>query len=162
MLRRCLAVSVVAVLVASVSAAAQTADLSRIERLDTWLTTVERHEPGAVDSALIVAAALSTSDLQELWHSAYVLIKLAGNPRHTGSLRITITTLGRSRVFVYGVAELSALRVLVADVQRRGGIERLIKRGALLHADVAMLTPTVFEANDGTTPHPAHSGRSWR
>jgi tetratricopeptide (TPR) repeat protein len=146
MLRRCLAASIVAVL-ATVVSTAQTTPLPRIERLEAWLTAVERHEPGASDSSLILAAASSTADLQELWPTVRALIKLAESPRHTGRLSLSIGTVGRPKPFVYNAAEVSAIQLLIAGLQRRGGIDRLVKRGALLHADVAMLTPTLFEAN---------------
>ncbi len=121
MLRRCLAASILTLLTVSVSSATQTADLPRIERVETWLTAVQRHVPGAVDSPLILVAASSTEDRQELWHSVHALLKLAKSPGITGRLRVTITTAGRPRQLVYNAAEVNALRVLIAGVERRGG-----------------------------------------
>ncbi len=141
-LRR-LAAATLITLVALTTSASQQESSARLERLGTWLDAVEHHEPGATDGALIVTRTLSTHDMAELWRDLHGLLGMLGR-RNVEALRMAIQGFAASSFAVpipvdYSKAERESLADLAKLVNQRGGANRLVKRGALLHADIALL-----------------------
>ncbi len=152
------AVFVAVVLVAAPSAAAaQRGDRDGwdVTRLTTWLRVVETHVPGQIDGALIAATAWTRDDLQLLWIDVQVLLRLAERP---GDTRFRVQPLA-PRAGVPGAADTRvtvrfspAQRSIVddlADRVRASGVNAVAKRAALVHTDVATLTPDRIAVSAG-------------
>ena len=108
----------------------------QIERLQKWLAAVERHEPGTVDDPINTIGSWRGTEMQELPIEVRTLIELMREPETT----IFFVYCDGSAVLVpYSPTELEALRVLARDATRRGDANDVLKRGALLHTDVAIL-----------------------
>ena len=159
---------VVAVMLGScaVVAAGQSKPPSRIERLQAWLAASERHTPGNADDLAGLFDAWRPEDFEWLSIDVNVVLGLMGDPKLETFFRMpegappspfTAGTRveGRSTPIqvLYSRAELTQLRAIAkAAAARRGedpGIDpqdrfarnknRILKRGALLHTDAAML-----------------------
>jgi hypothetical protein len=142
------ALALLAVLAARPSSQA----VSRVDRLEQWLTAIERHEPGSSDSPALTVGPWNADDLRWLWVDLTSVIRLMHDPRARGFL---MPTQGQ-RVpaqFVYSESDLRRLRALaVREAPPRGetggqrqdlvraSVNRLVKRGAVLHANIAMST----------------------
>jgi hypothetical protein len=112
-------------------------------RLEQWLDAVERHVPGEVDGPLAGAAGWAESDLRQLWVDVQVLLQVAATPSRT---RFTILPMvsetrpapgGRSGPSLRA-EDRAALETLAVRLRGRG-VNRTVKRAALLHTDVVTL-----------------------
>ena len=136
---------------------------SRLLKLRSWATAVREHEPGRFDPAASVINAWSPSDLQGLVSDLRARLRtLAGAARRGQSAR---------------AAELQQLLGLTDEELLHGDASRILKRGALLHADIAILAPhnvqpvtttslsgspgVVFVYSDGRLQGVALSGVHW-
>ncbi|HET9360605.1 MAG TPA: tetratricopeptide repeat protein [Vicinamibacterales bacterium] len=99
--------------------------LSRIDRLDAWLSAVEQHRSGTVDGW-----ALGVRD----WDAAALDLLRA-------DLGTIVSMIREPKRVVYDGAELARLKAIAQDVVSRGGENRILRRGAMLHADIAMFAP---------------------
>jgi len=137
----------------------------RIERLEQWLQGVERHRPGEVDDDLTEISEWSADSLRLIWVDITSLVSLVREPDVSvfyisdpmspnrsrerlappGSPGSPLPVpFGRSKPVVYGVAELRRLKALARALVTSGGAgveNRVLKRGAMLHADIAMWVP---------------------
>lgn len=145
------------VLVAAPAAAAQRADRDGwdVTRLTTWLRVVETHVPGQIDGALIAATAWTRDDLQLLWIDIQVLLLLVGRP---GDTRFRVVPLvpragfpgaADTRVTVRFSPAQRAIVDDLADRIRASGVNAVVKRAALVHTDVATLTPDRIAVSNG-------------
>jgi hypothetical protein len=155
------------VLLLSVLAACLSAQTgSRIDRLEQWLTAIERHEPGTFDAPAMAVRPWNADDLRWLWIDLNSVIKLMRDP---GVHLFFMTTPGRSKPtqYVYSGSEMRRLFALAleeapprneTDVERRERVRatenRLLKRGAMLHGDVAMFAEAQSAPTD-RRPDPA-------
>jgi len=141
---------------------------TRIARLELWLRDILRHAPGTPDAAVVDVSAWSNSDLELLRIDGMVLSRLMRNPRLTSfriagaeAIRYTNSQLHRLKVLACAAggrledaycqdeidaqreidAELSRLAKLAANERTKKGDDNyVLRRAALLHADVAMIT----------------------
>ncbi len=150
-------------------AAAQPPD--RIDRVDRWLVAVLHHQPGTFDAAALEIASWSDDRLRALSIDLNNLIALMRDPnrallfvdrrgRATGSF---YTERQANRLLVLACAaggivlrdpvcvgrkaeeqlgpELQQLATLAGDGRGVGADNYVLKRGALLHSDIATLAP---------------------
>jgi tetratricopeptide (TPR) repeat protein len=122
----------------------------RIDRLLQWLEAVERHEPGESDDWLLRVASWDRSTLWRVWIDVGTIVSLVREPNvsvfyqptepepFSGIFR-TLTPRIRSRVISYGSNDVKRLQAIAKDVIDRGGENRILNRGASLHADIVML-----------------------
>jgi hypothetical protein len=103
-------------------------------RLQVWLAAVNQHTPGKADAPALAVWTWTRQQLDVLAPDVRALLRLiaTGNP-------------GASRGLPgYTASEFMELqRLAVQHVS--GGANRLRKRGAMLHADIASLIPPVIE-----------------
>jgi hypothetical protein len=143
----------------------------RITRLEAWLSAVANHTPGEPDEALLSASAWNQEQLRFIWMEVMTLVSMIRQPdvdiffvteppRPTGEPIRSLTAFSRGRpsqVF-YRLPEQRRLREIAADLAPKGSVGRendLLKRGAMLHADLAMLAPLVDrKGNDAGRPGP--------
>jgi tetratricopeptide (TPR) repeat protein len=128
----------------------------RITRLEAWLLAVEQHRPGAIDYSVRLVAGWNQEQLRLIWIDARTIVSLvrvpdvalfsippesgASSPGEQGQQVSSLARTG-SRQVLYTSGELRHLRQLAKIVSSDGtpGPENdLLKRGALLHADVAV------------------------
>ncbi len=113
--------------------------LAGVERLRDWLTAIERHEPGKLDESAIAISRWSRFELDAALADLKALLDRASGvasriPRSgeaatikTGSGPITL-------------ADVRDLLGLTDDEIRRGDPTPIVKRAAVMHADVAVST----------------------
>jgi hypothetical protein len=128
----------------------------RITRLEAWLSAIDRHEPGVEDEAVRQVGSWNQEALHVIWVDVLSLVSLVREPDvnlfyfseqkpTTGPTRqlTPLQTAGSRQVF-YTVKELERLRELALKIspERTPGPENdVVKRGAMLHADIAMAYP---------------------
>jgi len=143
-----------------------TRKLDRIDRLEQWLDAVEQHELGAADDPLMRVASWDRNTLWLVWQDVSSVVSLVREPDIavfntpleseplSGIFRLPPNRL-RWRVIPYGREDLRRLKLIARQVVERGGENRILKRGATLHAEiVAVLGPEV------QAPGPARQPRS--
>jgi tetratricopeptide (TPR) repeat protein len=129
--------------------------LSRLDRLDLWIDAVNRHEFGSPDPAVETVNAWSGSDLRTLWIDINSIVTLVRDRKMRQffmpvdrELRWTqqgwVTAQNRMvQVFYTGRELTHLLEIANSFGEPTSGRENLLlKRGAALHADVAMLAST--------------------
>jgi len=110
----------------------------RFQRLRKWLDAVEQHEPGTMDAPVIAIGGWSRNELQALHRDVKALFDAVrlkheiGEPASEAGIPST-----RDRVSDHP-ARPPAVRLGLANYATA---MRVIRRGALLHADIAMLVP---------------------
>lgn len=139
----------------------------RVDRLRQWLDAVEQHEPGAADDSLLRVASWDRLTLWRVWMDVGTIVSLVRDPNvlvfyapiepepFSGVLHVQDTRSIRPRVISYGWNDVKRLQTIAKDVTDRGGDDRILKRGASLHADIVML-----EAGQSLTPDPSRQPRS--
>jgi hypothetical protein len=125
--------------------------VSRIDRLEQWMAAIERHEPGTFDPPAMTVRPWNSNDMRWLWIDLNSVIRLMRDP---GVSLFFMTTPGQSTPtrYVYSGSDLRRLLTLaLKEIPRRNetGVQRqdrarvsqnrLLKRGAVLHGDIAML-----------------------
>lgn len=131
--------------------------LSRIERLKAWIAAVERHEPGELDDSALTVNDWGLEELRFLWYDVTSLVSLVREPevlifftpqeRPVGGqpnpVQQSVASRRRFPQLTYTVNELQRLRAIAQTLGGPGdGRENaLLRRGAVLHADIAMLAP---------------------
>jgi tetratricopeptide (TPR) repeat protein len=116
-------------------------DDARAERLKTWLTAVERHVPGQVDSTLQQVRRMVRADMVQALHDARAVSRLMREPRTTTFYR---TEPGAGRLpplILYSDEYYAVLKELATTARRRWTANELLKRAAILHTDIALLAP---------------------
>jgi tetratricopeptide (TPR) repeat protein len=140
--------------------------LDRIDRLEQWIEAVERHEFGASDDPLMRVASWDRLTLFNVWIDLNAVVSLArepsvrvfATPRETepfsGIFRIPAQKRP-SRVVSYNRDEMKRLLAIAAEVKDHGGENRLLTRGAALHADIVMV-----QGGQVQVPEPSQRPRS--
>jgi hypothetical protein len=142
----------------------------RIAKLETWLKAVEQHRPGDLDESVRLISTWNQEQLRLIWMDALTIVSLVrepsvslfyvtepggvGGPGQQGRQLSSLATT-RSRQVLYTIGELRRLREIAKQVSPKGtpGPENnLLKRGAMLHADIEVLMPARSSA-------PANSAR---
>jgi len=139
----------------------------RVDRLRQWLDAVEQHEPGAADDALLRVGSWDRMTLWRVWIDAGTIVSLIRDPKalifyapiepepFSGALHVQDSRSIKSRVISYGWNDVKRLQLIAKEVLDRGGEDRMLKRGASLHADIVMR-----EAGQSLTPDPLRQPRS--
>jgi tetratricopeptide (TPR) repeat protein len=124
--------------------------LDRIDRLRQWLDAVEEHEPGVPDDALMRVASWDRTTLWRIWIDVTSIVSLVREPDvavfyqpvedepFSGIFR-TLQPRYKTRTISYGWSDVKRLQVIADEVKERGGENRILTRGASLHADIVML-----------------------
>lgn len=127
--------------------------------LERWLAVADAHAPGAADDALRDGARWTVDELRQLWIDVQVLWVLVDTPidergdlRTATVRRLDFATRPTWVKVAPGRAANAALKLLVARVDEIGANVAL-RRGALVHTDVALLVPDRVDA--GSSPMPA-------
>lgn len=133
---------------AAAQAAAQPWD--HISRIDRWVEAALHHQPGSLDDDAVAVASWSNAELQTLWVDLNVLGDLLRDPKAT---RITIKAAdGKMRQVRVTPNELTRLRDIARRVHDAMPTDDVLRRGALLHTDIAMNVHDVHEPIG--TPNP--------
>ena len=126
-----------------------------VARLVDWITAVRAHEPGTADAPLAKIAGWNNAAIKQLWLDAqtlhiFVHCNMCGAPNVVG-------LDGRRWGTPYGKVDLFTLRRLAATIRDQPGEhDQLLKRAAILHADVVML---IDPAGEPVTSPPPPSQR---
>jgi tetratricopeptide (TPR) repeat protein len=110
------------------------------ERLERWLGAVARHTAGALDDDTLAAAEFSEADLADILDDLVTLrdrLVRARQRETTDSREPTLSYGGRT----LPVSEVERLLGMDAEEARAGTLNRLLKRAAILHTDVAYFEP---------------------
>ena len=127
---------------------------SRIDRLEAWLAAVERHEPGTADEPAVSVRLWPRADLQELAADLSVVVRLIDDPQYDVLWQVEPLRL-RPRRTSYSRADERRLRGFAREAAERGGQNRFLKRGAVLHTDAAMLVEIEASSSRGVeSPRP--------
>jgi len=143
---------------AQTSSSAQEKKLSRLDRLEAWVAAVNQHTPGEVDEAALEINTWSSADLRGVWIDVVSLASLVREPTvslfyvpadremrstQAGWATVAAATSSRALPISYSGGDLERLRRLAAPLgsPTDGRENLLLKRGAMLHADIAMLAP---------------------
>jgi hypothetical protein len=103
----------------------------------TWVDAVLRHVPGQEDAAIDAVRSWSRDDLHHAWAGASVVIALLQNPDR----RRFVVRWSESRIPVnISSADVRQMAVKARQLRQHPGRDGFLKRAALLHGDVAMLT----------------------
>jgi hypothetical protein len=126
--------------------AAQQVNYVRAWRLADWYAAVEQHQPRRDDAGLAQARRLTYAELDHMRFALPAVAALMRDPDATSFFYAPPRGLeGRQMPPVlFHPSDLETFRDVAARAVRRGDFNQLLKRGALLHTDVAML------ASDGT------------
>jgi hypothetical protein len=132
--------------------------LSRISRLEAWLSAIAAHRPGAYDASVRAVSTWNKEQLRLVWIDASTIVSLVREPqvniffiteptsRNRNSIPRQVSPLvpNRSTQVLYTIGELRRLRELAKEVGARntpGPENDVLKRGAMLHADIEILSP---------------------
>jgi tetratricopeptide (TPR) repeat protein len=122
----------------------------RLDRLRQWLAAVERHEPGASDEPLIRVASWDRKTLWLVWMDVGTIVSFVRDPDiglfftpsepepFSGVFKTLQSSRLAMQVIPYTREDIRRLRTIAVDVMNHGGEDRILKRGAVLHADIAM------------------------
>jgi len=142
-----------------------TRKLDRLDRLQQWLDAVEQHEFGTADDPLMRVASWDRNTLWLVWQDVSSVVSLVREPDVlifytpiepeplSGIFRLP-SNRRPSRVIPYGRNEITRLKLIAQHVVNAGGENRILKRGATLHAEIATLGPAT------PSPDPARQPRS--
>jgi hypothetical protein len=145
----------------------------RITRLERWLSAIASHRPGAVDDSVRLINSWNQEQLRLVWVDVSTIVSLVREPdiqlfyvsepqtRSTGPTRpVSPLATNRSTQVLYTIGELRRLRAIAKTVSltsKAGPENDILKRGAMLHADIAIMTPVGSRAG-GSDMRP----RAWR
>jgi hypothetical protein len=128
----------------------------RIARLEAWLSAIERHRPGVLDDSVRLVDTWNQEQLRLIWMDVLTIVSLVREPgvsiffvTEPGRAGVNIRQVSpvatnRSRQVLYTLGELRRLRALAKQLSPLGmpGPENdILKRGAMLHADIEVLIP---------------------
>lgn len=168
------AVSLALPVSAEQSAVSMTDATARFERLAEWMKAAAFHEPGTTDDWASRVGSWTSAQVGVLWVDTNLLVQMMRNPAgvafnvrpywqsRTSPFRYSPSQIHRMRVLACAAAgtiddircaQLKAPVELDDDLRRVAQLARtsgdgdnyLLRRGALLHADIAMLGGPVVE-----------------
>jgi len=119
----------------------------RVLQVQQWLEAVNDHEPAVWDAAAETVSSWSTPELESLFPYVKALAELVG------------TDEIKPGWGVFTAAEREQLKGLAAQI-RRPDINNIMKRGALLHSDIAMMAQMdSTPVSDSPPRRPANASR---
>jgi tetratricopeptide (TPR) repeat protein len=110
------------------------------QRLQIWLSAVEQHQPGTADDAARLFASVGTAALTRFSADLVSLGDLLARAqaRSAGSDPRSEITFGDRQ---FTIAEVQQLLGLSEQEAKGGDLTRILRRGMLLHTDIAVLVP---------------------
>jgi tetratricopeptide repeat protein len=144
---------------------------SRLTRFEAWLKAIEQHRPGALDDSVRLVNLWNQEQLRLIWIDVSTVVSLvrepsvtlffvsepAGPARQGRLVGPPRATAPRPTQVLYTIGELRRLRELakrISPTSTPGPENNILKRGALLHADVAILEPSGAGSADPFRPGP--------
>jgi hypothetical protein len=142
----------------------------RITRFERWLDATYAHRPGSIDDSVRLVRTWNQQQLRLIWVDALTIVSLIRQPdvslfyvsepiRAGQSTRqISPIATNNSQQVLYTNGELRRLRALAKQVRADGKPGRendLLKRGAMLHADIEMLVGRSDAPASAASPGPA-------
>src|SRR5262245_29354816 len=141
----------------------------RITRLERWLDATAAHRPGALDDNIRLVSTWNQQQLRLIWVDVLTVVSLirapdvsiffVSEPVRAGqnTRQISPVATNRSQRVLYTVGELRRLRAIAKQGSASGEPGRengLLKRGAMLHADIEILVgrSDVSAGNSGPGP----------
>jgi hypothetical protein len=136
---------------AGVTAGGQDRTPDRVDRLRQWLEAIEQHELGELDEPLRRVASWDRNTLWLVWMDVGTIVSLVREPDihvfftprepepFSGIFRTPQPVRLPMRVIPYGREDIRRLQTIAKEVIDRGGEDRVLKRGAVLHGDIAMI-----------------------
>lgn len=136
--------------------AARESKLSRLDRLEAWVAAVNQHTAGEADEPVLEINRWTSADLRAVWIDVESLVSLVREPsvtvffvprdpelRLTPAGWVTSPAAGGATTISYSGRDIERLRRLAVPFgsPTEGRENLLLKRGAMLHADIAMLAP---------------------
>jgi hypothetical protein len=118
---------------ASLVAPQPTTPASGVDLAAAWVASVLAHEPGERDAALATVSSWSEAS----WNEAYPYLMALVAFANAASQKALDRPLRN-----FAAVELSQLRRLAFEASRARGADTFLKRGALLHTDVALFEPS--------------------
>jgi hypothetical protein len=126
----------------------QPADSQRIRRIRAWVSAVALHVPGQSDAAVEQVRTWSAAELVDLRDHIRSVLRLMLDA-NAASFRREGETVVREPLG-YSQIELEALRAIARDVASRWDGNQLLRRGTLLHTDIALRAPPRAQSQSGT------------
>jgi tetratricopeptide (TPR) repeat protein len=127
----------------------------RITRLERWLDATAAHRPGALDDSVRLVRTWNQQQLRLVWVDVLTIVSLIRAPDlslfyvsepvgagQSSPRQISPVATNRSQQVLYTTGELRRLRAIAKQVSADGKPGRendVLKRGAMLHADIEML-----------------------
>jgi tetratricopeptide (TPR) repeat protein len=127
-----------------------------IDRLENWLDAIDRHKPGEADASFDEIRPWGPQEFDELLIDLNALLILMRNDRETMFFRASIGGRPPTAIF-YTQPQLERLRGRARNENIRNDGNRILKRGALLHTDIAALSP--FKTKSPAERPPVRSQR---
>jgi tetratricopeptide (TPR) repeat protein len=151
-MRTCLRAALVAVAFGSMLAAGQSGSDSakRIAELQEWMAAAGAHTPGRVDEAVRAMRAWERQSLQnvrdDLAAIRLLLCERCPRPPQADEFRTDAVKVGGRRTWrtVYAAHHIAALTQFASRIGAQLDVNDVVKRGALLHTDVALRAPPVL------------------
>lgn len=155
-------VALIAVTFGSVLPAGQTRPSAskRIAELQEWMALVSQHTPGRVDEAVSNVRSWGRESLQnvrdDLAALRLLMCERCSKPQQADRFRTEPMKIGSRHAWrtVYASSHVVELTEFVTRIGTKFDVNDLLKRGALLHTDVALRAPPVltFAANADYLP----------
>ena len=123
----------------------------RVALLTTWMQAADAHTPNTIDAPLQAVRALSRADIATVMEDLRSLVILVREPRTIAFEVLVGTSMTRRRI-PYTQRDLEALQRLARPIRESGDFDRPLKRGAVLHGDIARLAPPEGEPYDASVP----------
>ena len=142
----------------------------RITRLERWLDAVSAHRPGALDDGVRLVSTWNQGELGLIWVDVLTIVSLIRQPdvsifyvtdylrSDSNARQVSPVATNRSRQVLYTIGELRRLRAIAKQVSADGksGPENdVLKRGAMLHADIELLVGRSDAPANTASPGPA-------
>jgi tetratricopeptide (TPR) repeat protein len=114
---------------------------SRLWNLARWTDALLRHTPGEADEALRTLDGWTSRDIEEFRVHFLSTFSLMRDPSSRIFMRPPPSGSGRAVQIFYSLEEIRQLLALAARLEPLGD-NHVLKRGAMLHTDAALLSPT--------------------
>lgn len=108
-------------------------------RIAEWLKAVEAHQPGTLDAPAKTCGAWSPLQLEQTVGDFIGLLELERRTRANPSAGPVVTYKKKT----FTLSDIDAMFGLTADDAAGGGMNRIVKRAALLHTDIARFVRSV-------------------
>jgi tetratricopeptide (TPR) repeat protein len=145
-------VALIAVTVGSMrpSGQARPDSANRIAELQEWIAVVSQHTPGRVDAAVSTMRSWGRESLQnvrdDLAAIRLLMCARCSRPQQAAGFRTETVKIGNQRAWrtVYASKYIAELTGFVKRAGAQFDVNDLLKRGALLHTDIALRAPPIL------------------